>query len=132
MKLLPAFLVLALAAASVAYGQTPPAFPLPNIPTTALPRFEAPVKVNPLDADTIATGGTAITAIAAGHATRGGVLASAIASGFCYALVGEAGTATSGNTVCEASGTSVSLPPTAGAVSVNATEAGSIGGYGCH
>ncbi len=88
------------------------------------------MKVNPLDANTIATGGTAITAIAAGHARRGGVLASAIASGFCYSLVGDAGTATSGNTICVASGTIVSLPPTTGAVSVNATEAGSIAGYG--
>ncbi len=32
MKMLPAFLVLALAAAATAYGQTPPAFPPPNYP----------------------------------------------------------------------------------------------------
>lgn len=71
-----------------------------------------------LDVSSVATGGTAVTALSSGHASAGGWLqnpAAATAS-LCVSLTGTATTSTP--STCLAPGQGFSIPPTAGAVSV--------------
>jgi hypothetical protein len=81
----------------------------------------APLVLVPLDVATVTTGGTAVTALAAGHRTRGGWLQNP-AGATVYLCINEQGTATgttsAGNTTCIAPGTSYQLAPNAAAVSV--------------
>lgn len=75
----------------------------------------------PLDIATVATGGTAVNALFAGHATEGGLLITANAAGMCVNQIGTAGTTTSGNTICVPANVSYGLLPSPNAVSVNST-----------
>jgi len=74
-----------------------------------------------LDIATVTTGGTAVTALTAGHRTAGGWLQNP-ATATIFMCINEIGTATgtssSGNTTCIAPGQSYNLAPSANAVSV--------------
>ncbi len=87
----------------------------------------------PLDASTVVTGGTAITALNVGHALHGGTLATSNAAGMCVDQTQTAGTATGtpSTTVCVPASTPFYLVPNNHSVSVNSTGSGvSIGGWG--
>lgn len=86
----------------------------------------------PLDVSAIGTGGTAVTALTAGHATAGGKLVTANAAGLCVDQHGTAGTVTGtpSTTMCVPQNVVFDLVPSAGAVSVNSTAAAAIGGEG--
>lgn len=84
-----------------------------------------------LDVKTVTTGGTAVNALNPGNAARGGVLVTSNAAGICINLVGTAGTATTGDTVCVAANQPYYVPPMIGSVSVNSSgSAVAIAGYG--
>ncbi len=100
-------------------GQTAACDPV----TQAAPFPTAPGQVVsvPLDIAMVTTGGTAVTAIAAGHRTAGGWIQnpSGAQVSLCINEIGTAsGTASSGNTVCIGPGLSYNISPGAGAVSV--------------
>ena len=85
----------------------------------------------PLDISSVTTGGTAVSALSAGHATAGGFLVTSNAAGICVNQVGAAGTATSGNTQCVAQNQAFALVPSAAAVSVNSSASSvTFGGEG--
>ena len=75
----------------------------------------------PLDVSTVTTGGTAVTALASGHRTKGGWLQNP-PSAVINLCINEQGTATgttsAGTTTCITPGTVYVLTPAAGAVSV--------------
>lgn len=80
-----------------------------------------PVTIVPLDVSTVTTGGTAVTALAAGHRTAGGFLQNPIGAtvSLCVNEQGTAtGTTSAGATTCVAPGNSYTLVPAANAVSV--------------
>lgn len=79
-----------------------------------------------LDIPTVTTAGTAVNALSAGHAIKGGVLFNPNAYPIFYAQIGAAGTVASGNTYPIAAGTSAGLFPSASAVSVNAGTNGAV------
>jgi hypothetical protein len=84
-----------------------------------------------LDVATVTTGGTAVTAVAALHAVRGGFIYTTNSAGICVNILGVATTTDGGNTACVAQGVRYSIPPTYGAVSVNSTGSGvALTGYG--
>jgi len=75
----------------------------------------------PLDVATVTTGGTAVTALSAGHRTAGGFLYNPIGAtiNLCINEQGTAsGTTSAGALTCIQPGQSYTLAPTAGAVSV--------------
>ncbi len=75
----------------------------------------------PLDVSTVTTGGTAVTALAAGHRTAGGWLQnpSGASAALCINEMGTAsGTTSSGSTTCIAAGQSYTLAPSNKPVSV--------------
>jgi len=79
------------------------------------------VNIIPLDIATVTTGGTAVNALSAGHATAGGYIfnPSGAAQPLCISQLGVAsGTVSAGNTTCIAAGQSYVLTPSLGPVSV--------------
>jgi len=75
----------------------------------------------PLDVSTVTTGGTAVTALTAGHRTAGGFLLNPIGAtiNLCINEQGTAsGTTSSGALTCIVPGQTYNLTPAAGAVSV--------------
>lgn len=81
----------------------------------------APLTIIPLDISTVTTGGTAVTALTAGHRTAGGFLTNPKAAtiDLCVNEQGVAsGTTTFGALICVPPGGSYNLVPAAGAVSV--------------
>ena len=89
--------------------------------------------VVPLDVGTVATGGTAVTALASGHATAGGFVGTSNAAGICVDQYQTAGTVTGtpSTTWCVYPGQPYALVPSTHAVSVNSTASGvSIVGEG--
>lgn len=112
---------------SSAMAQTP-SFPEPTVPTQAEPTFTATPTLVPLDASTL-TAGVAVTALAAGHATRGGILMYS-AGTICVDLLDTATTTLGGNVVCYPANTVINIPPTLGAISVASTTGGTLSGYG--
>ena len=74
-----------------------------------------------LDVKTVTTGGTAVTAISAGHRTAGGFLQNPVGAtiALCINEIGTAsGTTSSGDTTCIAPGQSYIVAPASTAVSV--------------
>ena len=88
------------------------------------------VNIITLDVKAVAVGSTAVTALNAGNARRGGFVVTSNAAGLCVNLVGVAGVASSGDTVCVAQNVIFTIPPTYGPVSVNSTATAAIAGYG--
>ena len=85
----------------------------------------------PLDVASVTTGGTAVAALSAGHATAGGFVVTANSAGICVNEIGTAGTASSGNTTCVAQNVPYYLAPTTNAVSVNSSASSvTLAGYG--
>lgn len=87
-----------------------------------------------LDVKTVTTGGTAVTAIAAGNRANGGWIQnpSTATTALCINELGTAtGTTSSGDTTCIAPGQSYNLIPSPKAVSVIASDsAHAFSGYG--
>lgn len=87
-----------------------------------------------LDAKTVTTGGTAVTAIAIGHRTAGGFLQNPAGAtvALCINEIGIAtGTTSSGDTTCIPPGTPYNVAPAAGAVSVISSDSSHpFSGYG--
>ena len=85
----------------------------------------------PLDVGSVTTGGTAVAALAAGHATAGGFVVTSNAAGICINQRGTAVTSTTGDTACVAQNVPFYLVPSKNAVSVNsASSSVTIAGYG--
>lgn len=87
-----------------------------------------------LDVSTVTTGGTAVTALSAGHATAGGILinpAGASVSLCINQLATASGTTTAGSLICIAAGQQYNIIPSASAVSVISSDSSHpFGGYG--
>jgi hypothetical protein len=87
-----------------------------------------------LDIKTVTTGGTAVTAIAAGNRTAGGYIQNPPTAtvNLCYNEIGTAvGTVTNGDTICIVPGASVVFFASGNAVSVITSDsAHAFGGYG--
>lgn len=87
-----------------------------------------------LDVKTVTTGGTAVTAIAAGHRTAGGFLQNPKGAtiDLCINEISTAtGTTSSGDTTCIVPGASYTVAPAAGAVSVITSDSSHpYSGYG--
>ena len=138
--------VMLLLAPSVAWGQGAqrvPVCPPGSVPAGNSPLYmdangnlcviskPAPLKVTSLDISTVTTGGTAVNALSAGHASAGGFVVTANAAGICINEVGAAGTASSGDTACVAQNVPYYLAPTANAISVNSSSSSvTLAGYG--
>lgn len=77
-----------------------------------------------LDVSTVTTGGTAVTAITAGHAVNGAWIKNPTAATqpLCISITGTAATTESGGTTCVTAGQTYTVPPMTGAVSVNSTD----------
>lgn len=82
-----------------------------------------PYIIVPLDIATVTTGGTAVVALSAGHATAGGFILTSSSAGLCVDQHTTAGTATGtpSTTSCVPATIPYNLVPSAGAVSVNST-----------
>jgi hypothetical protein len=104
------------------------AFAFPALADTVV--VPGSVNIITLDVKAIAVGSTAVVALAAGNARRGGFVVTSNAAGLCVNLVGTAGVASSGDTVCVAQNVIFNIPPTYGPVSVNSTATAAIAGYG--
>jgi hypothetical protein len=78
------------------------------------------IALTPLDVATVTTGGTAVTALAAGHRTSGGWIQNpaAATTSLCINEVGTATTTAGGNITCIAPGQTYLLAANSGAVSV--------------
>lgn len=104
--------------------------PLP----VALSSGPAAVTLTPLDAASVVTGGTAVTALAAGHRTAGGWIQnpSTATTNLGINEIGTAsGTTSAGNTTFIIPGQTYQLAPSANAVSVIASDSGhAFSGYG--
>jgi hypothetical protein len=120
MKLTLAFLATVLCAGS-AWGQ--------NVTT-----FPGPLQIVTLDVKTVTTGGTAVTAIANGHRSAGGVIhnPTGAAAELCINELGTAsGTNSSGDTTCIAAGVTWPLAPSIAPVSVISSDSSHpFSGYG--
>lgn len=96
----------------------------------------APVSLvlTPLDVSTVTTGGTAVTALLAGHRNAGGWLSNPNAAtvNLCINEIGAAsGTTSAGNTTCIVPGQTYMLTPSTNAVSVISSDsAHPFSGYG--
>ena len=95
-----------------------------------------PLQIVPLDVSTVTTGGTAVTALAAGERTAGGWLQnpSTATINLCINEVGTAsGTTSAGSTTCIVPGAIYTLAPSIGPVSVISSDsAHPFSGYGFH
>jgi len=80
------------------------------------------------DISTVTTGGTAVFAFSAGHVAKGGWIKNptAAAGPLYIRLTGTAGVTETGGTAYISPGQTFSIPPMAGAVSVNAADSGHI------
>jgi len=87
-----------------------------------------------LDVKTVTTGGTAVTALTAGHRTAGGFLLNPVGAtiNLCINEIGTAtGTTSSGDTTCILPGQSYTVSPSAAAVSVITSDSSHpFSGYG--
>jgi hypothetical protein len=95
-----------------------------SVTTTGALRVTAgELTVASLDVSVVATGGTAVTALTAGHIVRGGWLANPVGAPapLCISEVGTAATSDGGGTTCIVAGQTYVLPATAAAVTVNST-----------
>jgi len=93
----------------------------------------APKTIVTLDAKSVVTGGTAVTALVAGNRTAGGFVQNPpnATSNLCVNEIGAAGTASSGDTVCVVPGQGYVITASAGAVTINAADTGhAYAGYG--
>jgi hypothetical protein len=94
----------------------------------------APLTINTLDVKTVTTGGTAVTAISAGHRAAGGFLQNPIGAtiALCINEIGTAvGTTSSGDTTCIQPGQSYTVAPASTAVSVITSDSSHpFSGYG--
>jgi hypothetical protein len=99
-----------------------------------VPTFPALMPIVPLDINTVTTGGTAVTALNAGHRTKGGWIQnpSTATINLCINESGTAsGTTTQGSTVCIVPGQTYTLAPSQNAVSVISSDsAHPFGGEG--
>lgn len=88
----------------------------------------------PLDVATVTTGGTAVTALTAGHKSAGGFIQNPPSAtiNLCINEIGTAtGTTSAGSTTCITSGQTYNLSPSTGAVSVISSDsAHPFSGYG--
>lgn len=113
----------------VPVGPTAPVTPSGGIPTASGSRT-----LVTLDIKTVTTGGTAVTAIAAGNRAAGGFLQNPPTAtiNLCVNEIGTAtGTASSGDTTCIIPGQGYVVAPAAGAVSVVSSDAAHpFSGYG--
>ncbi len=93
-----------------------------------------PLVLVPLDAATVATGGTAVTALAAAHRNKGGWLfnPNVATVNLCINEIGTAsGTTSAGNTTCIVPGQTYMLAASPNAVSVVSSDsAHPFSGYG--
>lgn len=123
-------------------------YPVPATNQTALPTFQIdpttgatpggtlPGKLTlvPLDVSTVTTGGTAVSALTAGHRTRGGWLYNPpnATISLCINEIGTAaGTASQGSLTCIPADRTYTLTPSANAVSVITSDsAHPFSGYG--
>lgn len=90
-------------------------------PATAVTTTPALRIIVPLDVSSVATGGTAVTALTAGHRTAGGFLFNPIGATISLCINEQStasGTTSAGATTCIQPGQSYTLTPAAGAVSV--------------
>ena len=97
--------------------------PLPVTGAASGPLFvkPSPLTLVPLDVAAVTTGGTAVTALTAGHRTAGGWLQNppTASINLCINEIGTAtGTTSAGSTTCVVPGQTYVLAPAAGAVSV--------------
>jgi hypothetical protein len=96
--------------------------------------FPGTVTQNALDIASVTTGGTAVTAIAAGHRAKGGWIAnpSTATIALCInELAVASGTTSAGSLYCLPPGYSYNLAPTAAAVSVISSDSThAFAGYG--
>jgi hypothetical protein len=123
----------------MAYSGCQPGYPapcfIPFSPENPMPVTSAPatVALTPLDASTVATGGTAVTALLAGHRARGGWIQnpSTATAPLCINEIGTAATTSAASTTCVQPGQMYTLAPSSGGVSVNSTDDGHVfSGYG--
>lgn len=116
----------------VQYGSTVPT----GGGSSSSPSFvkPAPLTIVPLDVSTVTTGGTAVTALAAGHRAAGGFIQNPPSAtvNLCINEQGAAsGTTSAGATTCIVPGQSYTLTSAAGAVSVISSDsAHPFSGYG--
>jgi hypothetical protein len=107
-----------------------PAFPVLAATTVVV----GPQVINPLDISTVTTGGTAVTAINAGHRSAGGWIQNPPTAtvNLCINEAGVAsGTTTAGSLVCIIPGQTYVLTPNSGSVSVVSSDsAHPFGGLG--
>jgi hypothetical protein len=92
-----------------------------------------PLTIYPLDVSTVTTGGTAVTAIAAGGHARGGFIMNPVgaAQNLCINEAGTSTTTAGGSIVCIAAGVVYTLSPSNGPVSVISSDsAHPFSGYG--
>lgn len=102
----------------VQYGSS-----IPSGGSSASPSFTkvAPLTVTTLDVKTVTTGGTAVTALTAGHRTAGGFIQNPPSAtvNLCLNEIGTAtGTTSSGDTTCITPGQSYQLAASNAAVSI--------------
>ena len=96
-----------------------------------IPTTPGPSSVTPTSLDISTVAGSAVNALSAGHATKGGFVVTSNAAGICVNQKGAAGTASNGDTACVAQNQPYYLAPSAGAVSVNSTgNPVTLAGYG--
>jgi hypothetical protein len=91
------------------------------------------IALTPLDVATVTTGGTAVTALAAGHRTSGGWIQNppTATTNLCINEVGTATTTPGGNVTCIEPGQTYLLAANSGAVSVVSSDAAhAFSGYG--
>lgn len=103
-------------------------------PATAVTTTPGPRTIVPLDISTVTTGGTAVTALNAGHRTAGGFLFNPVGAtiNLCINEQGTAsGTTSAGALTCIIPGQAYLLAPAAGAVSVITSDSSHpFSGYG--
>lgn len=101
---------------------------------SGVPTKSATQTIVPLDVSTVTTGGTAVTALAAGHRTAGGWIQnpSTATINLCINEVGTAsGTTSAGSLTCIVPGQTYNLAAAAGAVSVISSDSSHpFSGYG--
>jgi hypothetical protein len=92
------------------------------------PATPGTITLVPLDVATVTTGGTAVTALIAGHRSKGGWLnnPSTATTNLCVAEVGTAASIPGGNTTCLVPGQTLVLTASANAVSVVASDSSHV------
>ena len=102
--------------------------------TNPIPTKQGETTLVALDVSTVTTGGTAVTALSAGHATAGGFIFNPIGASVALVInqiTTASGTVTSGSNIAIQPGQSYSILPSSGAVSVISSDSShAFGGYG--